>query len=290
MYGVGWMLHDAASRRTIDGPVISHIICAFLSSTDGPRMYIDSEYFEEIDEFKQRARSNESVKEEMVSIAKQTVDLAQEHRADVIRFKPAETYDNASGYILRVFTARLRQGITVMKHNKSRWSKSAYRVLTLLPDGKTLTWKPLEGEQDKGKRPKVDLTKCREVRHAFTKDPDTRKLTGTSVLRKRCKENMASRSLSLIFHKRTLDITALNVDQCKILMEGFSALCFRLQVARLEEDPRDLRTTNDNVSLASASGDFASTVYGDTVSVTVSKTSRESKDTKYQIPVPPWGL
>ncbi len=30
-----------------------------------------------------------------------------------------------------------------------------------------------------------------------------------------------------------MDITAVTADQCKVLMEGFSALCFRLQVATM---------------------------------------------------------
>jgi len=43
----------------------------------------------------------------------------------------------------------------------------------------------------------------------------------------------SNQSFSLIFPKRTVDITAKTADQCKVLMEGFSALCFRLQVANL---------------------------------------------------------
>ena len=30
-----------------------------------------------------------------------------------------------------------------------------------------------------------------------------------------------------------MDITAVTADQCKVLMEGFSALCYRLQVANM---------------------------------------------------------
>ena len=43
----------------------------------------------------------------------------------------------------------------------------------------------------------------------------------------------ANISFALIFPKRTVDITSVTADQCKVLMEGFSALCFRLQVANL---------------------------------------------------------
>jgi len=57
--------------------------------------------------------------------------------------------------------------------------------------------------------------------------------TGTSILRQKCEAANAHKSFALIFPKRTVDITAVTADQCKVLMEGFSALCFRLQVADL---------------------------------------------------------
>jgi hypothetical protein len=57
--------------------------------------------------------------------------------------------------------------------------------------------------------------------------------TGTSILRQKCEAANAHKSFALIFKQRTVDITAVTADQCKVLMEGFSALCFRLQVANL---------------------------------------------------------
>ena len=57
--------------------------------------------------------------------------------------------------------------------------------------------------------------------------------TGTTILRQKCEAANAHKSFALIFPKRTVDITAVTADQCKVLMEGFSALCFRLQVANL---------------------------------------------------------
>jgi hypothetical protein len=57
--------------------------------------------------------------------------------------------------------------------------------------------------------------------------------TGTPILRQKCEAANAHKSFALIFPKRTVDITAVTADQCKVLMEGFSALCFRLQVADL---------------------------------------------------------
>jgi len=57
--------------------------------------------------------------------------------------------------------------------------------------------------------------------------------TGTPILRQKCEAANAHKSFALIFPKRTVDITAVTADQCKVLMEGFSALCFRLQVASL---------------------------------------------------------
>jgi len=57
--------------------------------------------------------------------------------------------------------------------------------------------------------------------------------TGTPILRQKCEAANAHKSFALIFPKRTVDITAVTADQCKVLMEGFSALCFRLQMANL---------------------------------------------------------
>jgi hypothetical protein len=57
--------------------------------------------------------------------------------------------------------------------------------------------------------------------------------TGTPILRSKCEASNAFKSFALIFPKRTVDITAVTADQCKVLMEGFSALCFRLHVANM---------------------------------------------------------
>jgi hypothetical protein len=57
--------------------------------------------------------------------------------------------------------------------------------------------------------------------------------TGTPILRAKCEAANAFKSFALIFQRRTVDITAVTADQCKVLMEGFSALCFRLQVANM---------------------------------------------------------
>ena len=78
--------------------------------------------------------------------------------------------------------------------------------------------------------------------------------TGTPILRQKCEAANAHKSFALIFAKRTVDITSVTADQCKVLMEGFSALCFRLQVANLAgaqkkqmpEDEVDVATTASN--------------------------------------------
>ena len=148
-------------------------------------------------------------------------------------FKPATGCTNASDFIVRCFVARLRSGITVVKHGRSRWCKSRLRILHVHSDGRSLSWKPALGEPSSGKRPpKLDLTTCREVRHAWSPDPDNPMFTGTPILRQKCEAANAHKSFALIFPKRTVDITAVTADQCKVLMEGFSALCFRLQVAQ----------------------------------------------------------
>lgn len=147
--------------------------------------------------------------------------------------KPATGCTNASDFIVRCFVARLRSGITVVKHGRARWCKSRLRVLHVHPDGRSLSWKPALGEPSSGKRPpKLDLTTCKEVRHAWSPDPDNPMFTGTPILRQKCEAANAHKSFALIFPKRTVDITAVTADQCKVLMEGFSALCFRLQVAQ----------------------------------------------------------
>jgi len=149
-------------------------------------------------------------------------------------FKPATGCTNASDFIVRCFVARLRSGITVVKHGRSRWCKSRLRILHIHHDGCSLSWKPAEGEPTSNKRPpKLDLTQCLEVRHAWSPDPQNPMYTGTPIMRQKCEAANAHKSFALIFPKRTVDITAVTADQCKVLMEGFSALCFRLQVADL---------------------------------------------------------
>ena len=149
-------------------------------------------------------------------------------------FKPATGCTNASDFIVRCFVARLRSGITVVKHGRSRWCKSRLRVLHIHPDGRSLSWRPAEGEPTSSKRPpKLDLSTCLEVRHAWSPDPQNPMYTGTPILRQKCEAANAHKSFALIFKQRTVDITAVTADQCKVLMEGFSALCFRLQVANL---------------------------------------------------------
>jgi microcystin-dependent protein len=149
-------------------------------------------------------------------------------------FKPATGCTNASDFIVRCFVARLRSGITVVKHGRSRWCKSRLRVLQIHPDGRSLSWKPAEGEPSSSKKPpRLDLTACLEVRHAWSPDPQNPMYTGTPILRQKCEAANAHKSFALIFKNRTVDITAVTADQCKVLMEGFSALCFRLQVANV---------------------------------------------------------
>ncbi|GKY99025.1 hypothetical protein MPSEU_000858200 [Mayamaea pseudoterrestris] len=160
-------------------------------------------------------------------------------------FKPATGCTNASDFIVRCFVARLRSGITVVKHGRSRWCKSRLRVLHIHPDGRSLSWKPAEGEPPTSKRPpKLDLSICSEVRHAWSPDPLSPMYTGTPILRQKCEAANAHKSFALIFKSRTVDITAVTADQCKVLMEGFSALCFRLQVANLSRSGASKKGAN----------------------------------------------
>ena len=113
-------------------------------------------------------------------------------------------------------------------------STHTFRVLHVHSDGRSLTWRPAQGEPTTNKRPpRLDLSTCLEVRHAWSPDPLNPMFTGTSILRSKCEASNAFKSFALIFPKRTVDITAVTADQCKVLMEGFSALCFRLHVANM---------------------------------------------------------
>mmetsp|Transcript_34044 Transcript_34044/g.78499 ORF Transcript_34044/g.78499 Transcript_34044/m.78499 type:complete len:400 (+) Transcript_34044:1134-2333(+) len=185
-------------------------------------------------------------------------------------FKPATGCTNASDFIVRCFVARLRSGITVVKHGRSRWCKSRLRILHIHPDGRSLSWKPAVGEPSSSKRPpKLDLSTCMEVRHAWSPDPLNPMFTGTPILRQKCEAANAHKSFALIFPKRTVDITAVTADQCKVLMEGLSALCFRLQVANLAG--RGTKKGRDGVSRANDEEEVATT----TASVTLTNSSTQ---------------
>jgi len=172
-------------------------------------------------------------------------------------FKPAVGCTDASDFIVRSFIARLRLGITVMVYNNDSNSKLLpfqscpdFRILHLHPDRKSLTWKSATSKKKTNRIPKFDLSTCQEVRHASSPDPSNSNFTGTSVLRKKCSAPNQHRSFSLISSsfknskkQKTVDITSTTIDQCKVLMEGFSALCFRLQIANKLEHKAIVPTT-----------------------------------------------
>jgi hypothetical protein len=270
----------------------------------GASMYASQQHYE-MDRYKQRPRRSASLSKTCFDINELLKEGGDKNnkKQRIPDFLPAANCGNAADYILRWFTARMRLGFTILKHNRSRWSKSQKRILCLLSDGKTLSWKPVEGSagetSEKGKRPKLDLTKCKEVRHAWSPDPETRKALGTSVMRKRVKEGCESKSFALIFSKRTLDMTAMTADQCKVMMEGFSALCFRLQMDQLQQQQQQQQSSDCNSndkyycgrstnSLGNLTDDdWVSTVYGgeSTVSMTQSAASGKAVPT-----FSPWGF
>ena len=257
-------------------------------SSYGANMYTDTmvaNSSSEYDVYHQKARRRASLENTHYNI-----DAIYESKGiKVPNFKPADGCKNASDFVVRCFTARMRiSGFTVLKHNRSRWSKAKNRIIYLLPDNQTLSWRECEDDTIKttsgggnghGKNdtnynnknkhtpndlkhdkdiggdllhpvrhggvrgPKIDLSKCIEVRYACSIDPKNVKKRGTPVLRSRCKDELAGKSFSLIFANRTLDLTAFSNDQCKVLMEGFSALCFRLQLQKMES--RNANNQND---------------------------------------------
>lgn len=181
-----------------------------------------------------RHEFNHSSSVASISTATQTQSHEMRMPMYLPNFRPATGCTNASDFIVRCFAARLRSGITVVKHGRSRWCKSRLRILHVHSDGRSLSWKPAQGEPSSSKRPpKLDLSTCLEVRHAWSPDPLNPMFTGTPILRSKCEASNAFKSFALIFPRRTVDITAVTADQCKVLMEGFSALCFRLQVANM---------------------------------------------------------
>ncbi|KAL3823659.1 hypothetical protein ACHAXA_009764 [Cyclostephanos tholiformis] len=195
-------------------------------------------------------------------------------------FKPATGCTNASDFVVRCFVARLRGGITVVKHGRNRWCKSRLRVLHVHPDGSSLSWKPALGEPSSKKRPpKLDLTTCVEVRHAWSPDPDNPMFTGTPILRQKCEAANAHKSFALIFPKRTVDITAVTADQCKVLMEGFSALCFRLQVAKNVANSSNQQATTGGTTLNVGAGRLGGeNDTAATLSVTMTNNSMRQQD------------
>lgn len=192
-------------------------------------------------------------------------------------FKPATGCTNASDFIVRCFVARLRCGITVVKHGRSRWCKSRLRVLHVHSDGRSLSWKPAMGEPSSSKRPpKLDLTTCKEVRHAWSPDPENPMFTGSPILRQKCEAANAHKSFALVFPKRTVDITAVTADQCKVLMEGFSALCFRLQVAQNVQQ----QAAAAAAAGTSSSGEQHGIIHEDKTSASTNTTSNPSATQK----------
>lgn len=161
-------------------------------------------------------------------------------------FKPASGCTTASDFIVRCFLARLRAGITVVKHGRSRWCKSRLRIIYIEEDGTMLRWKPAAGEPQHSRLSQIplDLSQCSEVRHAWEPDPQNPMFTGTATLRKKCEAANAHKSFALIFPHRTVDITAITADQAKVLMEGFSALCFRLQIGLSKDVDTETETTS----------------------------------------------
>lgn len=254
----------------------------------GASMYTKTQAYQEIDSFHQKARRSASLDNTCVDIDNYVNGANKIKGVKVPNFKPAEGCRNASDFVVRCFSARLRiGGFTVLKHNRSRWSKAKDRVIYLLPDGKTLTWREPDDEKEKetdektkSKRPKIDLTNCVEIRHAWSLDPTTKNKRGTPVLRSRCKEGLAGKSFSLIFGKRTLDFTAFSSDQCKVLMEGFSALCFRLQLQKLEDKE------DHSSRMPISEDDWASTIYGGSTTESASLTNTAGSA---PIASTPWG-
>lgn len=242
---------------------------------------------EELDQFNQRARRSGSLEMGCMSIEQlQEAFGPKETKIESTltpSFQPAHGCVNASDYLVRCFSARLRGGVTLLKHSPWRWVKSQIGDLTLLPDGRSLAWRQAECTWEKQLQ-KVDLSTCIEIRHALSPDPSSKKRrNGTPTLRKHCTGAMAPTSFSLIFPKRTLDFTVPSEDLFIILMEGFSALCFRLQLENNHANTEESSSNGGGCSKNNNSDDrwTRSTVNG--------TDSTECNSTTAGLPSP-WGL
>ena len=150
-----------------------------------------------------------------------------------IPFIPTRNIFAVDSFTVRTFVARLRQGIIVLKHPRSRYSKSSYRILHSIDNGRTLSWTSPSNETPSKKNPRFSLLDCCEIRHGWTVDRDSPNFTGTRNLRKKCAPEDAFNSFSLIFPTRTIDITALSSDQAAILIQGLNGLCFKFREERV---------------------------------------------------------
>ncbi|CAB9515583.1 expressed unknown protein [Seminavis robusta] len=153
-------------------------------------------------------------------------------------FKPALGCISADAFLVRCFVTRLRKGVTVIKHSRSRFQKKSKEYILRLEGEDTLNWYPALGQgsssslgstgSSKSGPKQLQLKQCMEVRMASSPDPTNPGFTGTTTLREKCHIADAHKSFALIFKQRTLDITAATADQCKMLTEGLSALCYQL--------------------------------------------------------------
>ena len=160
-------------------------------------------------------------------------------------FRPAVGCIQATDFLIRCFIARLRSGIMVYKHNRSRFTKCPRPCRLFLDYSKDrqtmLVCKPTTKKEDTAdadgagagyQTKRLNLLECREVRLALSADSSSPRFTGTAVLRQKCDATDAHKSFSLVFGHRTLDISAMTQDQCRMLTEGFSALCYRLHAKK----------------------------------------------------------
>lgn len=164
-----------------------------------------------------------------------------DHKITPTHFKPASGCDDATDFVVRCFVARLKMGFLIKKHSKN--TRSGERILLLHPDGISLSWKRTRDNPrkfHKNKLPRFDLRLCTEIRHAGSIDILDPRFTGTSVLRKKIDGEEKNLSFSLIFPERTIDITALDRDQYIVLVQGFSALCYRLQLSSMAANNSNL--------------------------------------------------
>eukprot|EP00566_Odontella_aurita_P006996 CAMPEP_0113561780 /NCGR_PEP_ID=MMETSP0015_2-20120614/20163_1 /TAXON_ID=2838 /ORGANISM="Odontella" /LENGTH=742 /DNA_ID=CAMNT_0000463607 /DNA_START=175 /DNA_END=2406 /DNA_ORIENTATION=- /assembly_acc=CAM_ASM_000160 len=171
----------------------------------------------------------------VASLSTQTATQTHEVRMPMYlpTFKPATGCTNASDFKSDASLLASAQASLLSSMADRGGASPAFAYSMFTPTGGPYVETGAGGAVQLKKAPKTGPEHVPGGKARVEPDPLNPMFTGTHILRQKCEAANAHKSFALVFPKRTVDITAVTADQCKVLMEGFSALCFRLQVANL---------------------------------------------------------